>query len=82
MRHSWELVRRVLISFHGPWLVGRDLDELVENKELSDGRTRDPYCRESFCHILEDCELSDLGFEGAEFTWRCNSSLSGPTLRL
>ena len=71
---SWELVRRVLATHSGPWLIGGDLNEVLENKELSDGRTRVPYLLESFRHLMEDCELEDLGFEGAEFTWRRSSS--------
>lgn len=71
---SWELVRRVLAAHPGPWLVGGDLNEVLENKELIDGRVREPHLLESFRHLVEDCELIDLGFKGAEFTWRRSSS--------
>jgi hypothetical protein len=57
----------------GPWLLGGDLNEVSNDRELSHGRTREPYLFESFRHLLEDCELVDLGFVGAEFTWRRSS---------
>ena len=33
-RHLWEVVRRVLGSFWGPWLVGGDFNEVLEIRNL------------------------------------------------
>ena len=55
-------------SSDGPWLVGGDLNEVADNRELSADRTREPSLFESFQHMMEDCELVDLGFEWADFT--------------
>ena len=72
-KFSWDLIRRVLASFQGPWLVGGDLNEVAHDSELSHGRRRDTYLVDAFRHMLEDCDLEDLGFEGPTFTWRKSS---------
>lgn len=81
-RHSWDLVQRVMALHHGSWLIKKDLNEVTKNKEVSDKRTRDLFFLESFRHLLEDCELADLGFKGANFTWRRSSSSKSVDERL
>lgn len=63
-RFSWDLIRRVMASHPGPWLVGGDLNELSENHELSHGRMREPHLLESFvaCSRIENSRiLASLG---------------------
>ena len=73
-KFSWDLVRRFVGACRSPWLIGGDFNEVLDNKELSDGRVREPHLLESFRHLLEDCDLMDLGYDGADFTWRKSSS--------
>lgn len=59
-----------------------DFNELADNNELSYGCTSEHSLLESFHHLMEDCELADLGFVGAAFTWRKSSSPKSIQARL
>ncbi|KAL5808585.1 hypothetical protein ACOSQ3_029276 [Xanthoceras sorbifolium] len=54
-----------------PWLVGRDFNEILRGEEKLGGVERQRSLIEYFREILVECDLSDLGFSGADFTW-CN----------
>lgn len=42
---------------------------------------RSQACIDCFREALEDCELSDLGFEGDPFTWRNNGHTAASYIR-
>ena len=81
-KFSWELVRRLKLWSDAPWLVGGDLNEVATNSELSGYRTRGPGLLEEFRMMMEDCDLSDLGFVGDMFTWRRSDTLGCSARRL
>jgi hypothetical protein len=66
--HTWKLLR----DLHGlqamPWLCADDFNEILHHHEREGGVPRSQSCLDSFKHVLEDCNLSDLGFIGDVFT--------------
>ncbi|XP_012851712.1 PREDICTED: uncharacterized protein LOC105971405 [Erythranthe guttata] len=69
---SWELIRNLRDHRTMPWLLGGDFNEILSNSEKTGGNARLPASIRAFRNTLEDCSLSDLGFEGSPFTWSNN----------
>lgn len=55
-----------------PWLCVRGFNENTEQSKKFGATIRLERQMEAFINVLEDCQLSDLGFMGAIFTW-CNN---------
>ncbi|CAM9002471.1 unnamed protein product [Rhodiola kirilowii] len=66
---SWELLRRLRSLSSLPWLVIGDFNEVVTDKEVWGCGGRSNWQMENFRRVLEDCDLSDLGFRGYPFTF-------------
>lgn len=72
---SWKLLRQLGRKYNGPWLVLGDLNEILYSFEKKGGRLRSERKMSEFRQALEDCGLSDLGFNGSWFTWEKGGSL-------
>lgn len=51
------------------WLIAGDFNEILHDGEKRGGRCRDSKLMEDFRDVLQDCDLTDLGFKGPQFTW-------------
>lgn len=52
-----------------PWFVCGDFNEIMYGFEKKRGLPRDEVRMESFRHLLEVCQLIDIGYFGNWFTW-------------
>ncbi|KAG6683712.1 hypothetical protein I3842_12G027600 [Carya illinoinensis] len=66
---SWNLLRRLKPEGQMAWLCCGDFNELLTNEEQHGGVNRTFSQMEYFREALDECELSDLGYEGSKFTW-------------
>ncbi|GMI84947.1 hypothetical protein HRI_002164000 [Hibiscus trionum] len=67
--NSWNLLRRLSTQHDMPWLVAGDFNEIMYSFEKMGRRIRPERNMLHFRDALNDCELGDLGFTGAWFTW-------------
>ncbi|KAA3465450.1 reverse transcriptase [Gossypium australe] len=58
----WDLLKSLSWNCTGPWLVVGDFNEIM-------GLPRDQRRMEIFRETLAECQLADIGFSGASFTW-------------
>ncbi|KAA3460755.1 reverse transcriptase [Gossypium australe] len=63
------LLRRLGEEANLPWLVMGDFNEILYSFEKEEGLPKDERRMEIFCKTLEDCQLEDIGYSGAWFTW-------------
>ncbi|KAL9170488.1 hypothetical protein ABFS82_04G147800 [Erythranthe guttata] len=81
LRHrSWNLLRTLAEGMALPWVIGGDFNEILCNSEKIGGVPKMPGMIEAFRSTLDECGLSDLGFEGEQFTW-CNNREAPHTIR-
>ncbi|GMJ14221.1 hypothetical protein HRI_005091300 [Hibiscus trionum] len=66
---SWALLRQLKEQHDMPWLIAGDFNEVMFSFEKMGRRIRPERCMQQFRDALDDCELGDLGFTGAWFTW-------------
>ncbi|KAA3488997.1 reverse transcriptase [Gossypium australe] len=66
---SWNLLRKLEEDKTHPWLVCGDFNEILYSSEKSGGIPRKERKMESFREVLEECQLEDIGYSGAWFTW-------------
>ncbi|GMI75496.1 hypothetical protein like AT4G29090 [Hibiscus trionum] len=66
---SWSLLRQLESHQNLPWLVVGDFNEITYSFEKKGGRLRHERNMAGFRDVLEDCNLSDLGFNGVWYTW-------------
>lgn len=69
---TWNLLRHLAGQRQLPRIVGGDCNEILSNDEKSGGIDRGPNLITQFREALQDCSLSDIGFEGDLFTWSNN----------
>ncbi|XP_074289571.1 uncharacterized protein LOC141614725 [Silene latifolia] len=65
---SWELLRSLAAESRIPWLCVGDFNEILYAHEMKGGN-RAQRQMNNFREAVDVCELSDLGFEGYEFTF-------------
>ncbi|KAA3468179.1 reverse transcriptase [Gossypium australe] len=65
----WDLLKKLRQNGTGPWLVAGDFNEIMYSFEKNGGLPRDPKRMEVFKETLTECQLKDIGFVGALFTW-------------
>jgi hypothetical protein len=70
---SWKALRILNAAQRQPWLCLGDFNEILLACEKEGGVPRAQSCMDRFREALEECDLSNLGFEGDPFTWRNNS---------
>ena len=64
-RQLWEAMEAVSTGYQGPWMVAGDFNIISNVNELSGGAPPNPQSMEEFNDAVFNCELSDVGFEGA-----------------
>ncbi|EPS72636.1 hypothetical protein M569_02121, partial [Genlisea aurea] len=69
---SWSLLTRLHHQFSLPWLVVGDFNEVLWQDEHLSSCLRSCSSMGLFRNALEECDLSDLGFQGYPFTWTNN----------
>lgn len=74
-RHiTWNLLRNLYEGDQRSWFVGGDFNEILHNGEKEGGRIRSANHMSAFNSALIDCGLTDMGFEGRQFTWSNNQA--------
>jgi hypothetical protein len=69
-RHeSWALLHHLAGLNPKPWVCFRDFNEVTDRGEKKGGLERSVGQMDAFRSALSFCELSDLGCNGAHFTW-------------
>ncbi|KAA3460833.1 reverse transcriptase [Gossypium australe] len=63
------MLRRLHYQHENPWLVCGDFNEILYSFEKKGGLPRDEKKMEEFKQVLDDCQLTDLGYSGKWFTW-------------
>lgn len=66
---TWKLIKSLKRSPKMPWLLGGDINEVLNNKEKIGGPLRQRKFLDEFRSTLHDCELKDLKPKGDFFTW-------------
>lgn len=68
-RESWNLLRSLAIQSSLPWAVVGDFNGMLRVHEKKGRLPHSTWCLNDFRDALFDCEISDLGMEGHQFTW-------------
>ena len=68
-KESWDLLQHLQTYSPMAWLCIGDFNEIVEQSEKWGANPRREGQMELFRSTLEKCDLSDLGYSGAKFTW-------------
>ncbi|XP_019162018.1 PREDICTED: uncharacterized protein LOC109158586 [Ipomoea nil] len=66
---SWDLLRNLSPVSSLPWVVIRDFNDLDSHAEKKGPVSHPDSLIRGFNDTLQDCDLSDLGMSGYEFTW-------------
>lgn len=69
---TWNLIRCLDRQLKLPWLIGGDLNEILDNSEKLGGPRRDRRCLEEFKEVLDECKLRDIKPPRDQFTWHSN----------
>ncbi|XP_042056297.1 uncharacterized protein LOC121800870 [Salvia splendens] len=66
----WDKLREISVKMEGlPWLVGGDFNTFVSKEERQGSRLNRTGEMLDFVDAINDCQLLDLGADGAKFTW-------------
>ncbi|CAI9762864.1 unnamed protein product [Fraxinus pennsylvanica] len=68
-KESWRLLGRLNPGRQIPWLVMGDFNEITKPSEKFGAAVRPFSQMNSFCKVIDECELSDGGYVGPKFTW-------------
>ncbi|KAL9667982.1 hypothetical protein QQ045_002352 [Rhodiola kirilowii] len=66
---SWELIRTLNRMMDRPWLIFGDFNEVLFGWEVKGRRIRGEWQMKKFRDVMQDCNLSDIGFRKAQFTY-------------
>ncbi|KAL9679901.1 hypothetical protein QQ045_017772 [Rhodiola kirilowii] len=66
---SWNLLRHLHSMSNLQWVILGDFNEILCANEAQGGRQRNNWQMENFRRVLNDCNLSDIGFSGDPFTF-------------
>ncbi|KAL0342468.1 UNVERIFIED_CONTAM: hypothetical protein Scaly_1909400 [Sesamum calycinum] len=77
----WHSFNNICYSFDGPWLAMGDFNVVMSQTEKRGGKPFASASRNALGNEFDVCNLIDLGFTGASFTWS-NKRLGNPILRL
>ena len=66
---TWDLLRTLASQSDSPWIVAGDYNEVLCLADKSGGPPRGAAQMNRFRQALVDCDLLDMGFVGARFTW-------------
>lgn len=66
----WNKLREIPTKLDGvPWLVGGDFNIFVSEEERQGGKKKQTREMMEFAEAISDCQLLDVGADGAKFTW-------------
>lgn len=68
-KNTWELLRRLAGLSSLPWLCFGDFNEVLNLNEKLGGIDRRANLVNDFREALKDCDLTNLGSTGYQFTW-------------
>jgi hypothetical protein len=66
---TWEALRYLKSQDDLPWLCAGDFNEILFQYEQLGGNPRNQAQMDAFRECLEDCNLTDLGYKGYDYTW-------------
>ncbi|XP_019189008.1 PREDICTED: uncharacterized protein LOC109183382 [Ipomoea nil] len=66
---SWDLLRTFSTRSDLPWAVIGDINDLANHAEKKGPIPHPDSLVRGFNEVLQECDLSDLGMSGYEFTW-------------
>ncbi|KAL0378824.1 UNVERIFIED_CONTAM: hypothetical protein Sradi_3187900 [Sesamum radiatum] len=52
-----------------PWMIGGDFNIVLHSSKRKGGARPKLHAMEDFADAILDCNLTDVGFEGSDFTW-------------
>jgi hypothetical protein len=78
---SWSLLRHLKNFAPQPWLCVGDFNEITHQEEKTGDARRREGQMVAFRLALEDCYLTDLGYNGPRFTWS-NKRMDGSFTRV
>ena len=65
----WRSLRDFRGNFPGPWATGGDYNTITSVRERWGGERPNVNAMMDFCNCIRDCDLIDIGFVGADYTW-------------
>lgn len=68
-KESWYLLRNLSKDLSESWVVLGDFNEIMFSTEMRGERVRPSYQMRNFREVLQECALSDLGWERTPFTF-------------
>ncbi|KAL5550204.1 hypothetical protein UlMin_000380 [Ulmus minor] len=69
-KNTLELIQRLCLVDHGPWICCGDFNEILDVSEKFGGREKSQCGIDNFRCSINLCHLNNLGFEGDDcFTW-------------
>lgn len=68
-QESWNMLEHLKIYAPQPWLCLGGFNEITNQEEKEGGAVRQEWQMQPFRDALESCNLQDLGYKGAQFTW-------------
>ena len=81
-RHlMWSLLRRIRSNSGDPWLMIGDFNEAMWQTEHKSHRKRSESQMRDFREVLSECDLHDIGFQGAPWTF-CNMQREGRNVKV
>ncbi|XP_061363608.1 uncharacterized protein LOC133307174 [Gastrolobium bilobum] len=69
-RSLWADLEAISSGVAGPWMVLGDFNAILKASEKIGGKDLCYKSMEEFNQCLIDCEISDLGYKGPDFTWK------------
>lgn len=78
---TWKLLQRIHNQDGSPWLVGRDLNAILWNHEMSSQHTDDDHLISNFRETLDSYSLMDMSIMGNKYTCCNNRHLEGQQWR-
>ncbi|KAL7246982.1 hypothetical protein ACSBR2_001986 [Camellia fascicularis] len=65
----WNYLVDVAHGLPLPWLIAGDFNEISSNSEKQGGAPSTQRRLSRFVQVIDECNLTDLGFSGPKFTW-------------
>ncbi|KAK6162202.1 hypothetical protein DH2020_002043 [Rehmannia glutinosa] len=70
-RVFWDTFKSLFPPTNEPWICMGDFNEVLQQHEFSGIHHRAPWQISLFRDAIHFCDLSDMGFCGPRFTWKC-----------
>ncbi|KAK4284609.1 hypothetical protein QN277_001415 [Acacia crassicarpa] len=66
----WQELGKLASIIVDPWVVAGDFNDIAHPSERVGGATPSSWRMNKFVERINECNLNDLGYSGASFTWR------------